>query len=703
VALLAPSSFARIDVLCRVVRLKMTEMSMRKIQPSGCLVYGPEPSLQERVKTPWMMWKTTMLALCSLLVMACGDEPNIFTMTFSPGTGLTLATQMLGKQDVPSNQDTLELSDVGPEEDSASKPDAVNDSKGSEDTGSDDGTPVEDTVEDSTPVEDTMEDSAPAEDVTEDGVPVEDSSGNVDSGDDTGEPLPEDTAGEDGGTPFCGDGKVDPDEACDDGVNDGSYGGCNPDCGALGPHCGDGDVNGEEACDDGTNDGSYDGCTADCAALGPHCGDGNLNGEEVCDDGTNDGSYDGCTADCASLGPHCGDGDVNGDEVCDSKGETATCDGDCTPATCGDAWVNTLLGEECDDGNAQNSDDCTGICQWAVCGDGIIHTDGETCDDGNSIGGDGCGEACAAIEVGNTCHGEPSVCVPAKDVLHVGAGQEYADVAGALKNASDGSVLFIHAGKHSVAATINDQDVVLVGEEGSVLSFSGDKKVLTIQGNSNVKIIGLTLTATGNSDVLKIEDNAEVLVFNSTIGPSKKKGIEVKDNGVFTMRAGTVVGNTGGGIRLKDNADYDIRHTFIVDNGSGNSPFGGVEFRNNAAGEFVFNTVASNTTQNGVPGGVKCTGEGQKIERTIVWDNKNAEVSGSCKVDDLDNNIQGGGISGNLNQDPLFVSGDDFHLSGDSPCRDQIQTIEDADKIDVDLQPRPLGNKADIGADEAVP
>jgi cysteine-rich repeat protein len=28
----------------------------------------------------------------------------------------------------------------------------------------------------------------------------------------------------------CGDGIVTLDEACDDGVNDGSYGGCNPDC-----------------------------------------------------------------------------------------------------------------------------------------------------------------------------------------------------------------------------------------------------------------------------------------------------------------------------------------------------------------------------------------------------------------------------------------------------------------------------------------
>src|SRR5690606_39154526 len=40
--------------------------------------------------------------------------------------------------------------------------------------------------------------------------------------------------------PVCGDGVVEGDEVCDDGVNDGSYGGCSPDCTALAPHCGDG-------------------------------------------------------------------------------------------------------------------------------------------------------------------------------------------------------------------------------------------------------------------------------------------------------------------------------------------------------------------------------------------------------------------------------------------------------------------------------
>jgi cysteine-rich repeat protein len=65
----------------------------------------------------------------------------------------------------------------------------------------------------------------------------------------------------------CGDGEVDAGEVCDDGVNDGSYGGCAPGCDAFGPSCGDGVVGGPEACDDG-NDIDGDGCNVDCVISG---------------------------------------------------------------------------------------------------------------------------------------------------------------------------------------------------------------------------------------------------------------------------------------------------------------------------------------------------------------------------------------------------------------------------------------------------
>ena len=103
----------------------------------------------------------------------------------------------------------------------------------------------------------------------------------------------------------CGDGIVTRFERCDDGVNDGRYGGCLPGCLGPGPRCGDGVVQADEGevCDDGRNLGGYGLCAPGCA-LGPRCGDGTVQatfGEE-CDDG-NTAPLDGCDALCrAEIG-----------------------------------------------------------------------------------------------------------------------------------------------------------------------------------------------------------------------------------------------------------------------------------------------------------------------------------------------------------------------------------------------------------------
>ena len=138
---------------------------------------------------------------------------------------------------------------------------------------------------------------------------------------------------------ICGDGIVAGDELCDDGVNDGSYGSCMPDC-TPGPGCGDAMVqNPPEECDDGINLANYSfggtpGCAPGCV-LGGYCGDAtvqSLFGEE-CDDGTNAGGYNGCDGDC-TFGPRCGDG-----------------------------TVDSQFGEQCDDGNTVGGDGCTSTCK----------------------------------------------------------------------------------------------------------------------------------------------------------------------------------------------------------------------------------------------------------------------------------------------------------------------------------------------------
>jgi cysteine-rich repeat protein len=138
----------------------------------------------------------------------------------------------------------------------------------------------------------------------------------------------------------CGDGLLAPWEACDDGINDGRYDGCNPDC-TKGPRCGDGIVQTEhELCDEGSgNGGFYGGCRLDCKPAS-YCGDGRVDlGYEKCDDGINDVTYGpGCTPQCT------------------------------LPARCGDGVVQPQFGEECDDGADANGlgDRCSSDCRLTM-------------------------------------------------------------------------------------------------------------------------------------------------------------------------------------------------------------------------------------------------------------------------------------------------------------------------------------------------
>lgn len=174
----------------------------------------------------------------------------------------------------------------------------------------------------------------------------------------------------------CGNGKLDEHEGCD--TVDGkvvfagkteaeSQGLTCSMCRIVG--CGDGIVDEGEECDDG-NSIDNDGCTNACKR--PTCGDGIVQTfmGEVCDDGINDGAYGHCGLGCAYQAPRCGDGVVDSyqGEICDdgiNDGSYGTCNADCTPAP--------------------------------HCGDGIVQEGFETCDEGDNNGKGSCGVNCMKI------------------------------------------------------------------------------------------------------------------------------------------------------------------------------------------------------------------------------------------------------------------------------------------------------------------
>lgn len=228
-------------------------------------------------------------------------------------------------------------------------------------------------------------------------------------------------------TLLCGNAAVEGPELCDDGALNGQYdvtgGTCAWDCAGPGPRCGDGLVNGPEQCDNEIttwsgavcDDADQDACTSDNdCATGVTCGDGNASndGDQFTYDQTLDacpligfcvgGTYadaecDPATGDVVGSGNNCSAG--NGVCTLFETARSRTCENDntlpsaCTwntwtgcvqQGSCGDGIVDP--GEQCDDGNSENGDGCTNICQFNVCGDGFLNPALESCDLGSANG-----------------------------------------------------------------------------------------------------------------------------------------------------------------------------------------------------------------------------------------------------------------------------------------------------------------------------
>ena len=94
-------------------------------------------------------------------------------------------------------------------------------------------------------------------------------------------------------------------------------------------------------------------------------------------------------------GEECDQGESNSDT------EPDACRTDCTLPSCGDGVVDT--GEGCDDGNNTDGDGCRADCMLPFCGDGITDP-GETCDDGNGESCDGCTTYCVYPTCGDGVH-----------------------------------------------------------------------------------------------------------------------------------------------------------------------------------------------------------------------------------------------------------------------------------------------------------
>ncbi len=208
----------------------------------------------------------------------------------------------------------------------------------------------------------------------------------------------------------CGDGRVDPGEECDHGAERNGEGNCSASCQFLA--CGDGVVSSElgEECEPTREevyaiDPETGELTTALQFYGVACGAGcrvpTCNDQGVCSGG--------CTREFKAACTDAPTSAAASSAKTQKPAAQAVEDSDAAPAIarCGNGVRDP--GEQCDDGNATDTDLCTIVCKFPRCGDGSVQRD-EACDDGNRIDNDRCTNRCTEPACGDGVVQESEQC-----------------------------------------------------------------------------------------------------------------------------------------------------------------------------------------------------------------------------------------------------------------------------------------------------
>ena len=238
------------------------------------------------------------------------------------------------------------------------------------------------------------------------------------------------------------------------------------------------------------------------------------------------------------------------------------------------------------------------------------------------------------------------------------------------------------------------------------------------------------LCATLVASTLTLQDNT--LSGNAARDSFGGLSVEMPVLSQLTMEHNIIAGNTAitdaGGVNVRGggNSRYDLRRNQIISNTAGSK--GGVWItgldptlvitsqnnliaRNAGSGLYLqdanFRSTNDTVADNGTYGiwmtgtfGISTT---TWLTNTILWGHTRSFTSTQVPTYTLVatfSDIQGGWPgAGNLNTNPLFIGGGDYHLQRTSPVKDQADTAH-APAVDLDGNPRPYNTLADMGSFE---
>ena len=308
--------------------------------------------------------------------------------------------------------------------------------------------------------------------------------------------------------------------------------------------------------------------------------------------------------------------------------------------------------------------------------------------------------------------------------------QNYKTIQEAIQNVPKGGTVLVADGTYIANLTViggSTKTVNIYSENGpgsTIIQGTGTGAVVTFSNYSKSVISGFTITNgnnnIGNGGGIIIGTGAMPTIKNCIITGNKAwfggGGIHLVPTSAPIIE-NCIIGNNettgyttesnGAAIHVAAGATATIRNCTITDNRS--SYLGGAiavyagtikvinsTFSNNSAVNYG-GAIALNTPQ-----------AGTLVTNSIFWGNTDLNGTNQISLSDQTtlpgvtySDIQGGYPgTGNINLDPKFIGGGNYHLQTISPAIDK-GTSQNAPLIDIDGNCRPKGYGHDMGSDEA--